>query len=149
MKRSDRQAIITEIIQQQEISTQQELASALQEKGFDTTQATVSRDIKEMGLIKTEGKTKKYKYAVPQPKAGIGNNIANIFKESVISIDSSLNSIVIKTSEGSASGAAFFLDKLHIPEILGTISGDDTILIIARSVNDVQFITSTLKEYLK
>lgn len=148
MKRNTRQNAIKDIIEAKEIATQEELTEELRLRGFNTTQATVSRDINELGLVKIAGKTRKFKYAFDTPKPAIGNKIANIFKESVISIDSSLNLIVIKTSEGSASGAAFFLDKLHMSEILGTISGDDTILIIAKSIDNVPYIMDTLKEYL-
>ncbi len=148
MKRNTRQNAIKDIIEAKEIATQEELTEELRLRGFSTTQATVSRDINELGLVKIAGKTRKFKYAFDTPKPAIGNKIANIFKESVISIDSSLNLIVIKTSEGSANGAAFFLDKLHISEILGTISGDDTILIIAKSIDNVPYIMDTLKEYL-
>lgn len=148
MKRNTRQNAIKDIIEAKEIATQEELTEELRLRGFTTTQATVSRDINELGLVKIAGKTRKFKYAFDTPKPAIGNKIANIFKESVISIDSSLNLIVIKTSEGSASGAAFFLDKLHMSEILGTISGDDTILIIAKSIDNVPYIMDTLKEYL-
>lgn len=148
MKRNTRQNAIKDIIEAKEIATQEELTEELRLRGFSTTQATVSRDINELGLVKIAGKTRKFKYAFDTPKPAIGNKIANIFKESVISIDSSLNLIVIKTSEGSANGAAFFLDKLHMTEILGTISGDDTILIIAKSIDNVPYIMDTLKEYL-
>ncbi len=148
MKRNTRQNAIKDIIEAKEIATQEELTEELRLRGFSTTQATVSRDINELGLVKIAGKTRKFKYAFDTPKPAIGNKIANIFKESVISIDSSLNLIVIKTSEGSANGAAFFLDKLHISEILGTISGDDTILIIAKSIDNIPYIMDTLKEYL-
>ncbi len=148
MKRNTRQNAIKDIIEAKEIATQEELTEELRLRGFSTTQATVSRDINELGLVKIAGKTRKFKYAFDTPKPAIGNKIANIFKESVISIDSSLNLIVIKTSEGSANGAAFFLDKLHMSEILGTISGDDTILIIAKSIDNVPYIMDTLKEYL-
>ena len=147
MKRNNRQNAIREIIQEQEIGTQGELKEALRAKGFNTTQATVSRDINEMGLVKVTGLTRKYKYAFETPKTVVGNKIANIFKESVLSIDSSLNLIVIKTSEGSANGAAFFLDKLHLPDILGTVSGDDTVLVVAKSIESVPAVMATLKEY--
>ncbi len=148
MKRIIRQTAIKKIIEEKEIATQEELTEELKNHGFSTTQATVSRDINELGLVKIAGKTRKFKYAFDVPTPAIGNKIANIFKESVISIDSSVNLIVIKTSEGSANGAAFFLDKLHMPEILGTISGDDTILIIAKTVENVPHIMDTLRGYL-
>lgn len=149
MKRNDRQIAIQEIIQSKEISTQSELTNELKKMGFDTTQATVSRDIKELGLVKVSGEKKKFKYAVETQRYNGANKIANIFKESVISIEASLNILVVKTSEGSAMGAAYFLDKLELPEILGTISGDDTVLIVAKAIEDVPYIMSKLKGYLQ
>ena len=148
MKRSSRQDEIIDIIRTQEISTQEELTDALKERGYTTTQATVSRDIKELGLVKIAGMNKKFKYAVELPRFSVGNKMANIFKESVVSIDYSLNLIVVKTVEGSANGAANFLDKANIPGILGTISGDDTILIVAKNIADVAPVMAKLKEYL-
>ena len=149
MKRGTRHEAIKKIIAEQEIATQGELTEALKSQGFDTTQATVSRDINELGLVKVAGTTRKFKYAFESDKPAMGNKIANIFKESVLSIEDSLNLILIKTSGGSANGAAFFLDKLHMPEILGTVSGDDTVLVVAKSIDDAPAIMSTLKEYLK
>ncbi len=149
MKRGTRQEAIKKIIAEQEIATQGELTEALKERGYKTTQATVSRDINELRLVKIAGTTKKFKYAFEAEKPAIGNKIATIFKESVLSIDSSLNIIVIKTSGGSANSAAFFLDKLHMSEILGTVAGDDTLLIVAKSIEDAPIIMATLKEYLK
>lgn len=149
MKRNDRQDAIIQAIKSREISTQEELTEALKEKGFITTQATVSRDIKELGLVKIAGESKKFKYAIEPPRISVGNKMANIFKESVVSIDSSLNLIVIKTVEGSANGAANFLDKANIPKTLGTISGDDTILLVAKAIEDVPMIMARLKGYLE
>jgi transcriptional regulator of arginine metabolism len=147
MKRNIRHDAIKSIIDQNEVSTQEELTEFLKEKGFDTTQATVSRDINQLGLVKIAGKTKKFKYAL-KPSDDVNGKIANIFKESVVSIESSLNLIVIKTYEGSANGAAAFLDKLKLQDILGTVSGDDTILVVAKSAEAVPLICKILKEYL-
>lgn len=150
MKRNKRQEAIIDIINTQEVSTQSELTDILKQRGFSATQATVSRDINELELIKVIGQVKKFKYAVkPENNTINGDKFANIFKESVISIESSLNLIVIKTCEGSASGAAFFLDKLDSHNILGTISGDDTILIVAKNTECVPELIRMLKGYLK
>lgn len=150
MKRNKRQEAIIDIINSQEVSTQSELTDILKQRGFSATQATVSRDINELELIKAIGQTKKFKYTVrPEKTTMSGDKFANIFKESVLSIESSLNLIVIKTCEGSASGAAYFLDKLDSYNILGTISGDDTILIVARKVECVPELIHMLKGFLK
>lgn len=147
MKKEERLNIIREIIKTQEVSTQEELTAILRNKGYITTQATVSRDINQLELIKVPGISKKYKYALRQV-SDVSNKFANIFKQSVLSIESSLNIIVIKTYEGSASGAAFFLDNLQLADIIGTISGDDTIFIVAKSIEAVPSVIRKLKEYL-
>ena len=126
MGRRDRQNAIERIIGEKEIETQNELVSALLADGFNVTQATVSRDINEMGLVKVAGKQKKYRYAVHNSDQKI-NKLSTIFKESVISIETALNLLVIKTYEGSANAACLLLDKLNMPNILGTIAGEDTI----------------------
>ena len=148
MKRNNRKEAIKEIISTQEVSTQGELTELLKKRGFETTQATVSRDINELELIKVAGIEKKFKYSLKQTPTSAMDKSANIFKESVLSIESSLNLIVIKTCEGSASGAAYFLDKLQIKNILGTISGDDTILMIVKEIKYVSEIMDSLKRYM-
>ena len=148
MKRNKRHEAIKHVIATQEVSTQEELTKILNEQGFNTTQATVSRDINELNLVKVAGNIKKFKYAV---KSGLdrSDKYANIFKESVISIEVSLNILVIKTVEGSANAAAAFVDKLNLAEIIGTMAGDDTILVVARSIESAPKIQEALKEYLK
>lgn len=149
MKKNTRHAIIKDIIENYEVATQEELADYLYKRGYETTQATVSRDIKQMGLIKVKGVEKKFKYAIPDDAdVSEAKSTANIFKAVVLSIDSSLNIIVIKTNVGSASVAASFIDNLKINKILGTISGDDTILLVSRSIEDVPFIMEELNRYL-
>ena len=147
MSRRDRQNAIERIIAEKEIETQNELVDALIAAGFSVTQATVSRDINEMGLVKVAGKQKKYRYALHNSDQKI-NKLSTIFKESVISINTALNMLVIKTYEGSANAACLLLDKLNLPNILGTIAGEDTILVIARSVESVPAIYNVLKEYI-
>lgn len=148
MKRNKRHEAIKHVIATQEVSTQEELTKILNEQGFNTTQATVSRDINELNLVKVAGNIKKFKYAV---KSGLdrSDKYANIFKESVIAIEVSLNILVIKTVEGSANAAAAFIDKLNLAEIIGTMAGDDTILVVARSIESAPKIQEALKEYLK
>ena len=147
MSRKERQNAIERIIAEKEIETQNELVDELIAAGFSVTQATVSRDINEMGLVKVAGKQKKYRYALHNSDQKI-NKLSTIFKESVISINTSLNMLVIKTYEGSANAACLLLDKLNMPNILGTIAGEDTILVIAKSIESVPAIYSVLKEYV-
>ena len=147
MSRRERQNAIERIIAEKEIETQNELVEELIAGGFAVTQATVSRDINEMGLVKIAGKHKKYRYALHSSDQKI-NKLSTIFKESVISINTALNMLVIKTYEGSANAACLLLDKLNLPNILGTIAGEDTILVIAKSVESVPAIYNILKEYV-
>ena len=147
MKQNARQQTILDIISQKEVSTQGELTSLLKQAGFDATQATVSRDINELGLIKTNGTIKKFRYSIKKQDEQI-IKMSKIFKESVISFDTAMNLLVLKTFSGSANAAAAMIDKINIPQIVATIAGDDTILVITKSVEDVQKVLKTLKEYL-
>ena len=135
MSRNVRQSKILELIAKYEIDTQDDLSSELKKAGFTVTQATVSRDIKELGLIKVlsgEG----YKYAVPtESLTGVSVKIVNMFRESVISIDGANNLIVIKTLPGSANAAALLVDKLDVIGVMGCIAGDDTVLVILKTAD--------------
>ncbi len=130
----NRHAKILEIIENNEIETQEELAEKLRETGFDVTQATVSRDIKELRLIKVMTNSGKYKYAAMNPRENlISDKLLIVFSESFVSCDYANNIVVVKTLPGMAQGAASTIDALNWPDILGTIAGDDTILIVCRS----------------
>jgi len=142
-----RQSKILELIKNNSIETQEELVSQLNSMDMNVTQATVSRDIKELGLIKIlEGE--RYKYAYINDNNNMNNKLKNLFRESVISIDSANNLIVIKTLSGSANAAAMAVDKMNIDKILGSIAGDDTLMIIVKSNKDVTIVMSMLNEYL-
>ncbi len=147
MKQNERQQAILDIITRYEVSTQGELTDLLKKEGYDATQATVSRDINELGLIKTNGSIKKFRYTLKKHDEQI-IKMSKIFKESVISFDTAMNLLVLHTFSGSANAATAMIDKLGIPQIVGTIAGDDTILVITRSIEDVQKVTKILKEYL-
>lgn len=124
---------IMEIINNNYIETQEELCEALKRKGFEVTQATVSRDIKELRIIKRMGE-KGYHYALsvsPNTK-GLRNRMKRIFQDSVISIKCSENLIVIKTLPGAAHAVASLIDSLERADILGTVAGDDTIFVAVR-----------------
>lgn len=144
MARSARQSKIIEIISNNEIETQEELVSALCLNGYDVTQATISRDIKELGLIKIVGETKKYKYAFVGNGDKIGSNRAtNIFKESVISVKTVSNFVVIKTLKGAVSIVSGFIDRMALEHYLGCVYGEDTVMII---VDDQSFVDSIQKK---
>lgn len=124
---------IREIIREKAIETQEELAEELRKLGFNVTQATVSRDIKELRLIKILRDNGRYCYAEPDRTSLVSDKLLRMFKDSIISITSSENLIVIKTLSGTASAAAEAIDGLNWKELLGTIAGDNTILVISES----------------
>jgi transcriptional regulator of arginine metabolism len=133
---------IREIIENRLIQTQEELADMLRKEGIDVTQATVSRDIKELMLIKIPTGDGTYKYGFPPDQNIIfsQSRMERIFRDSVIGIDFSENLVVIRTLPGTANSIASTIDNVRWPEIVGTVAGDDTILIIVKpkeAVHDV------------
>lgn len=148
--RTSRQNEILSIISQKEVDTQEQLVNELNARGYDATQATVSRDVKELGLIKTKGVTKKYKYAAAERIHAVASEkLLNLFRESVVSIRNANNLIVVKTLSGNASSAGMTVDQLNLPEIIGSIAGDDTLLIVADSNNDAQKVKKILEDILR
>ena len=131
MARSARQSKILELISTKEIETQDELARELRNANFDITQATISRDIKELGLTKILSSSGKYKYCiVGAGEQIISNKYITIFKESVISVKVAMNLVVIKTMKGMAHALTSFIDKLNISELMGCVGGEDTVMLI-------------------
>ncbi len=133
--------MIVRLVSQREIQTQEELCEALHEEGFEVTQATVSRDIKELALIKiTDGE--KSRYSVPQlQKQALDENGGIIFKmiaDSINSIDHALNTVVIKCASGMAQAVCLKIDSADIHALVGTIAGDDTIFILMRTEKDAE-----------
>ena len=145
-----RQVAILDIIEKQEIETQEELASALNARGIRVTQATVSRDIKELRLLKVLTPTGKYKYATgDQADNNLTDRFIRMLAESLLSVSSANNLIVVKTLSGSANVAAEALDSMHWPEVLGTLAGDNTVLLIIRSNEETITVTSRIREMMK
>ena len=145
-----RQVAILDIIEKQEIETQEELASALNARGIRVTQATVSRDIKELRLLKVLTPSGKYKYAtVDQADNNLTDRFIRMLAESLLSVSSANNLIVVKTLSGSANVAAEALDSMHWPEVLGTLAGDNTVLLIIRSNEETITVTSRIREMMK
>lgn len=129
-----RHAKILELIEKYPIETQEELAEKLREHGMDVTQATVSRDIKELRLIKVMSDDGTYRYAsITRSENNISNKLLTVFTESFVSCDYANNIVVVKTLPGMAQAAASAVDALRWPEIVGTIAGDDTIMIVCRA----------------
>lgn len=141
MARSSRQSKILEIIKAKEIETQDDLVRELRALNFDITQATISRDIKELGLIKIMTDDKRYKYAyVDSSEQQVSGKYMGIYKEAIISIKPAQNLVVIKTLKGVAGAISSFVDKLNMKNVLGTTYGDETVMVIcpdSTEANDV------------
>lgn len=149
MARSARQSKILELISTKEIETQDELARELKNANFDITQATISRDIKELGLTKILSSSGKYKYCfVGSDDQVISNKYISIFKESVISAKPAMNLVVIKTMKGMGNGVASFVDKLNLSELLGAVNGDDTVMLIFPTTTLASQAVLTINEML-
>ncbi len=137
--RKDRQNMIRMLIREGQISTQDELIQKLREKGYDVTQATVSRDIKELKLIKKVGPNGKSIYCLNTDTEGIGSAKYNaILSEAIVSVDFAENIVVIKTHSGMASAAAAAIDATDSEGVVGTLAGDDTIFVLCRDREQVR-----------
>ena len=150
MMRSGRHTTILDIISKMEIETQEELCAELNKQNYKVTQATVSRDIKELRLFKVAGVEKKYKYAyIDEGLNRISPKMQNLFRECVLSLRPAMNQVVIKTLRGNGSNAGMIVDKLNFQEIVGSIAGDDTLLIVTESPEQANIVVEKLNEFLK
>lgn len=145
-----RQMKILEIIEREPIATQEDLAEKLREAGFEVTQATVSRDIKELSLLKVPAGESNYRYGAPREARRVNNHerLRRIFSDTVLSIEHSENLIVIKTLPGNAMALASVLDAGNWSEIIGTVGGDDTILVVVKPKEAVDKVIKQLEELL-
>jgi len=144
-----RHAKILEIINSHDIETQEELAEKLKKIGMNVTQATVSRDIKELKLIKVLADSGKYKYAtIIHTESFLSNKLMSIFSQTVIQVESIDNFIILRTISGSASVAAEAIDSLSFDGIAGTIAGDNTIFVLTRSSEKAQILTQKMKKMI-
>ncbi|KEI17380.1 arginine repressor [Clostridium haemolyticum] len=144
-----RHSKILEIINTKDIETQEELAEELKKRGVDVTQATVSRDIKELKLIKVLSENGSYKYAtISKSDSFITNKLVNVFTNTVISVESIQNFVVVKTLSGSGSAAAESIDSMNFDGIAGTIAGDNTIFILTINEDKAQEIVKKLRKML-
>lgn len=148
--KSVRHAMILDIIESADIETQEELADELSKRGIVVTQATVSRDIKELRLLKVLADNDGYKYAtVDKAEKGLSERFIRIFSESTLSMQSAENIIVIKTLSGSANAAAEAVDSLRWPEIVGSLAGDNTILVVIKDKEHVQNVMDKFNAMIK
>jgi len=140
---------IKEILATERITTQEDLCEALKKKGFNITQATVSRDIKELSLVKVPDENG-YHYALPGVQ-GIQNSlerIKRVFKDLVVDIDYSENIVVIKTTPGAAQSVGLLVDSIKQSNILGNVAGDDTILVVVKPREAVEEVVKLFKDLL-
>ena len=146
-----RQEEILQIIAEQDIETQDQLLAALRERGIQSTQATISRDIKELHLIKELTGQGSYKYVVSERKSSLNSagRLRTIFKEGVTSFDLAQNIIVVKTMPGLASAAGAALDHMEIAEMVGSLAGDDTLILIMRTAEAASEFCDEIHNMLK
>lgn len=135
--KSQRQAKIMEIISNQNVETQEQLLAALQQEGFRCTQATISRDIKEMRIVKELTSLGTYRYTTSGSEIGgsFSSRLNTIFRECVIGFDYAQNIIVIRTLPGLASAAGSAIDAMNLSTVVGTLAGDDTVMVVMRDNN--------------
>lgn len=146
-----RQRAILDIIANHMIETQEQLLAELKKRGFRCTQATISRDMKELQLIKELTPTGSYRYAVSihQNRRDFNDRLRNVFREGVTSVDLAQNIIVLKTMPGLANAAAAALDGMDIEEMVGSLAGDDTALLVMRTNQAAEQFCSELRMMLK
>ena len=148
--RYSRQNKILELIKNNEIETQDKLASMLRDEGFEVTQATISRDVKELQLIKVLTGSGKYKYAVSKRSdAPISDRFVKIFRETIISCKSSHNMILIKTLSGCGGAAGEAVDNIGLSHIVGTVAGDNTMLVVVDEEENVPEIMELFDRMLR
>ena len=147
--KGNRHAKIIELIQKNHIETQEELAEYLNQEGFKVTQATVSRDIRDLKLTKVPDKNGKRRYAVHQNEENsMGEKYIRVLRDGFLSMDMAQNILVIKTVSGMAMAAAEALDVIGFHEIVGCVAGDNTIMCAVRSVDDTILLMDKLKKII-
>ncbi len=154
MNRAQRERLILEIVSSQPVRTQAELVRALRRRGLEVTQATISRDIKRLGLVKVPDERGQYRYAPPQglqqsSSPGARAQLVAAFREFVTAVDWGEGLVLVKTLAGRANAVAAAIDEVRMPEIAGTVAGDDTILVVVRRPEDRQAVVRALGQLLE
>lgn len=149
--KNDRQNKILAIIAQEDIDTQEALLERLQQDGIRCTQATISRDIKQLHLIKEPIGRGRYRYAVSihRKSLNVADKLLTIFRESVIGIDYAQNIVVIKTLSGLANAACEAVDSMKVPYMVGSLAGDNTLLMVMRDNESAEIFCEEIKEMLQ
>ncbi len=149
MKRQ-RHEVVVDLINRYDIETQEELAAYLREEGFDVTQATVSRDIRELKLSKIATGSGKQKYIILRnDDSHLGDKYIRVLRDGFVSMGMAQNILVIKTVQGMAMAVAVAVDAMKFPEIVGCIAGDDTIMAAVKSVDDTRVVMEKINEILE
>ena len=149
--KNDRQNRILEIIERENVETQEQLQQRLQEQGVICTQATISRDIKQLHLVKEPAGQGRYRYTVSsqRSKLNVADKLRGIFRESIVSIDNAQNIVVIKTMSGLANAAAAAVDSMNVPYMVGSLAGDDTAFLVMRDTESAKSFCAEVHEMLK
>ena len=148
--KTKRQTKMLELIKKHDIETQEELSDYLQEEGYQVTQATVSRDIRELKLTKVAMSNGRQKYAaLTEANEDLSEKYTRVFRDAFVSMDMAQNILVIKTVSGMAMAVAAAIDAMHLHEIVGCIAGDDTIMCAVRSVDDTIAVMSRLRKLVE
>lgn len=150
MKKSHRHSKIIELINNNNIETQEELAKMLNEMGYDVTQSTISRDIRDLNLLKiaTEGGRSKYAINIKKPEE-LGEKYTRVLKDGFVSMDTAPGLLVVKTVSGMAMAVAAAIDAMNMNEIIGSIAGDDTIMCAVKSVDDARMVMNSINKIVK
>lgn len=150
MLKTERHKEILRLIENSEIETQEELCMALNDENYVVTQATVSRDIRELHLFKVAGVEKKYRYAsLSKTEGEVSEKMRNLFKTCVLGIEAAQNLIVVKTMTGNGANAGAVVDKFNMQGVIGSVAGDDTLLVICRDNDAAYVVSKQLAELLK
>lgn len=150
MTKSERQHKIVELINEYNISTQTELTNRLIEAGFDVTQATTSRDLQEMRIMKVTLADGTYKYATAkETDIKINDKLQTVFEQCLVSVDYAINIVVLKTISGAAQAVGYALDSFTWEEIIGSIAGDDTVMIVVRNEKSAKQLVARLTKYIR
>lgn len=147
--KNDRQEMIIRLVKEHDISTQDELTRLMESVGYKVTQATCSRDIKELGIIKVAMPNQSTKYAVLDRTGDVApGRLLAVFTNSLISCKSAMNIVVIRTLPGMAQAAASALDSMHLPSLVGTIAGDDTVFVATSGIDEANALVSTINNMM-
>ena len=150
MLRAARHAKILEIISRMEIETQEELCAELNKLNYVVTQATISRDIKDLQLFKVAGTVKKYRYAyISNVEAEISPKMKSLFRDCVVCIKCAQNIVVIKTLTGNGANAGTVVDKLNYEEVVGSVAGDDTVLVVCTDNESAKVVVEKISEFIE